>query len=343
VVGEPRVEASPPREGEEFRYAVQVEVRPAIELPELAGLPGRKPSVKVEDADVERELERLRLRNAPVIEEPEGTQAERGHILSIDFVGRIDGKPFEGGSGRGVDLEIGAGQFIEGFEDQLLGARGSEDRSVRVRFPDDYGNADLAGREAEFEVHVGALKKRQLPALDDDFAKDLGDFDSLEALRGRIRGDLLELRENLSKGALRRSLVDALLERTRFEVPAGMVDRQLERQLRQAAENLAGVPEDAARTQIARWREEWRPAAEHEVRALLVLDAIASQQSFEPDAQAQVAEIERLAASQGVAASRLRDALGEGVLERMARSRLREEMALDFLAATAKVEEITNT
>ena len=98
--------------------------------------------------------------------EPEGTAADRGHVLSIDFVGRIDGKAFEGGSGRGVEFEVGAGHFIEGFEDQLTGARAGDDRSVRVRFPDDYANADLAGKEAVFDVHVGEVKRRQLPALE---------------------------------------------------------------------------------------------------------------------------------------------------------------------------------
>jgi trigger factor len=342
-VTEPRVEATPPESGAEFRYVAFVEVKPAIALPELEGLPGRKPAVAVSDEDVAAELERLRLRQAPVVEEPEGVAAERGHVLSIDFVGRIDGKPFEGGSGRGVELEIGAGQFIEGFEDQLAGARAGEDRSVRVRFPDDYGSAELAGREAVFDVHVAAVKRRQLPALDDEFAKDLGDFETLDALRERIRADLLEMRENLSRMTLRRSLVDALLERTPFEVPVGLVERQLERQLRHAAERLERVPEEAARVQLTRWQEEWRPGAEREVRAMLLLDAVAAARGLEPSAEAQSQEIERLAAAQGVSAARLREALGEAAIESMARGRLREEMALDFLAATAKVEEISDT
>jgi trigger factor len=264
-------------------------------------------------------------------------------VVSIDFVGRIDGKPFEGGSGRGVEFEVGAGHFIAGFEDQLIGARAREDRSVRVRFPEDYANAELAGKEAVFDVHVGEIKRRVLPALDDEFAKDLGDFASLDALRERIRADLLEMRENMARVGLRRSLMDALVERTSFEVPAGLVERQLERQLRSAAERLEGVQEDAVRAQLSRWQEEWRPGAEREVRALLLLDAIATSRALEPAPEALTAEIERLAATQGVTVARLREALGEAGVQRMARARLREEMALDFLAATAKVEEISDT
>jgi trigger factor len=342
-ISEPSVDATSPRPGEPFRYTVRLEVRPAIELPELEGLPARKPAVRVDESDVDRELERIRLRNAPVVEEPEGTAAAQGHVLSIDFVGRIDGKPFEGGSGRGVELEVGAGQFIEGFEEQLVGARTHEDRQVTVRFPDDYANRDLAGKEAVFDVHVGELKRRQVPALDDEFAKDLGEFESLAALRDRIRADLALMRENFAKVALRRSLLDALLERTRFEVPAGLVERQLERQLRQAAERLEGAPEDAARAQLGRWQEEWRPAAERDVRGMLMLDAIASARALEPAPEALADEIEQMAKSQGVSAARLQQAIGEDAVRRMARSRLREEMALDFLAATAKVEEISDT
>jgi len=192
-------------------------------------------------------------------------------------------------------------------------------------------------------VHVGELKRRQLPALDDEFAKDLGDFESLAALRDRIRADLLEMRENFARVALRRSLLDALLERTQFEVPAGLVERQLERQLRQAAERLEGAPEDAARAQLGRWQEEWRPAAERDVRGMLLMDAIASAHALEPAPEALSGEIEQMAKTQGVTVARLNEAIGEDVVQRMARSRLREEMALDFLAATAKVEEISDT
>ncbi|HXK24786.1 MAG TPA: trigger factor [Myxococcota bacterium] len=342
-VSEPSIDASSPRPGEEFHYTAHIEVKPAIALPELEGLPARKPVVRVDDEEVTRELERIRVRNAPVVEEPEGTGAERGHVLSIDFVGRIDGKPFEGGSGRGVEFELGAGHFIEGFEDQLIGARARDDRQVRVRFPEEYANRELAGREAVFDVHVGEIKRRRLTELDDEFAKDLGDFESLAALRERIRADLVELRENFAKVTLRRSLLDALLERTQFEVPVGLVERQLERQLRQAAERLEGAPEDAARAQISRWQEEWRPAAERDVRGMLLLDAVALAKGLEPAQEALGAEIERIAKAQGVSVSRLREALGDDALGRMARSRLREEMALDFLAATAKVEEISDT
>ena len=161
------------------------------------------------DDEVEREIEDLRRRNAPLIEEPHGTAAALGHILTVDFVGRIDGVPFEGGSGRDVELEIGSGRFIPGFEDQLVGRC----RGRGPRGHDDVPGAATArpispGKTAVFAVHVAEVKRRELPALDDEFAKDLGEFDTLGALRDRIHDDLRESREQAARAALRRSVLE---------------------------------------------------------------------------------------------------------------------------------------
>jgi trigger factor len=243
-----------------------------------------------------------------------------------------------------VELEIGSGQFIPGFEDQLVGARAGDDVEVRVTFPEGYGNADLAGKEAEFACHVVAVKQRQLPDLDDEFAKDMGDFDSLAALRQRIRDDLTKLRERESKQVLRRSLVDALLERTSFDVPAAMVDRALERQLQAAHQRLHGqIPEDAIGPQLEQWREQWRDGAEREVREALLLEAVAEQQALEVDAAEADAKIEAMAAEQGVEAAVLRRAYGEEGLVRAIQVQLLEEKALDFLASEAKVGGTTDS
>lgn len=343
-VATPSVDARPPRPDADFAYTALVEVKPRIELPELTGLPARRPAVGVADEEVQHELENLQQRNAPLVEEPDGTAAETGHVLSIDFVGRIDGEAFEGGSGKGVELEIGGGRFIAGFEEQLVGARSGDDRTVEVTFPDDYGNADLAGRQARFDVHVAEVKKGQVPELDDEFAKDVGDFETLDALRDRIRQDLLEIREKSAKTDLRRSLLDALIERTSFDVPPGMVDQQLEHQLRQAVQRLHGqVPDDALREQVERWREEWRSAAEREVREMLLLEAVARERELVASEIEVVEHIDALAASQGVTADQLRQAVDAEALEAMARRQVADEKVLEFLASTAKVEEAADS
>ena len=344
AVSPPSIDAETPRQGAPFQYTALVDVRPAIELPELEGLPGTRPVELVGDEDVERELEALRQRNAVIVEEAEGTAAENGHILSVDYVGRIDGEVFEGGSARDVDLELGSGRFIPGFEEQLLGACAEEDRELRVTFPENY-DPSLAGREAVFQVHVAAVKRREVPALDDDFARDLGEFDTLDALRDQVHTDLREAQEQRADTALRRSVVTSLLERCTFDVPPAAVDQQLEARLRQAAQDMlrSGIPEETLAPQIEQWRSEWRPAAESEVRERWVLDAVAEGRELEVSEEEVGERVEQLASGQGLTPEALREHVDLAALERSLQTDLRREKALDFIVATAKVEDATNT
>jgi trigger factor len=342
-VAQPAVEAPRPSEDREYRYTARVEVKPEIRLPDTAGLPARRPRVEVGDHDVERELEALRQRSALLVEEPEGTRAARGQVLAVDFTGEVEGRPFEGGSGKGVEVELGAGRFLPDFEAQLAGMAAGEDREVRVRFPGDYATAQLAGKEACFRVHVSEVKRREVPALDDDFAKDL-DCESLAALRERIRADLLALRERAARQELRRSLLDALVERTSFDVPPGMRERELARQLHAARHRLGGqVPEAALGEQLARWREEWRPRAEREVREALLLEALARAEGIQVEPADVEARIQEMAQERRTTPARLRKAFGEGALEEAVRIELRDERVLARLADRAKVEETTHS
>jgi trigger factor len=340
-VVEPTIDAPPPVQGQAFSYRVGLEVKPEFALSELRGLPGRKPKLEVGEEDVARELEALRQRHAALVEEPEDVSAARGHVLTIDFTGRVDGEPFEGGSARGHELELGAGRLVPGFEEQLEGARAGSDVVVRVTFPQDYGNRELAGREAVFDVHVVSIRRRELPTLDDEFAKDLGEFESLAALRERIRTDLAAAAERRARAALERSVMDALIERTPFEVGPGLVDRQLRSRLSGAHRQLeASVPHDALHEQLARWQEEWRPQAEREVRETLLLEAVAREQGLEVDDAELEARLAAVAERQGADPKQVRRAYEErGLLEGL-RGQLLEEKALAWLCAESKVEEI---
>jgi trigger factor len=343
-VSEPAISAGKPAPDASFKYTASLEVSPEIELPDLNGLPAIRPEVSVEEAEVDERLEELRNANAPLVEEAEGTALARGHTATIDFVGRIDGEIFEGGTGQGVPLEIGGGRFIPGFEDQLTGAQAGDDRDVRVTFPEAYGNPEVAGKEAVFAVHIVDVRKPQVPELDDEFAKDLGDFDSLEALRTRIRADLEAGQERESKETFRTTLMDALLERMDFGVPPGMIDRQLQNQLANAHKRLEGqLDHDAIHAQLDRWREEWRPQAERDVREMLALQAIAKKQEIEvadDDVDAKIDEM--MGDAQGHDA-RLREARQDEQLRAALRHQLQDEKVLDFLASAAKIEESSGT
>lgn len=340
-VTEPSVSADAPAAGKPFRFSARIEVKPEIRLPALEGLKGSRPPVAASDADVVQELEALRQRHATLIEEPDGTVAARGHVLTIDFVGRIEGQPFEGGSGQDVTVELGAGQFLPGFEEQLEGTQAGEDREVRVSFPAEYGRSELAGKEAVFAVHVAAVRRRELPALDDEFAKDVGEFETLAALREHLLAGLRAAREREAQAVLRRSLLDGLLAQTSFEVPAGLVERRLERRLAAAHQQLESqVPHDALHVQLERWQEEWRPAAEREVREALVLEAVAQAREITADDAEVDARLVTIAAEQGVDAARLRKAYREQGLLEAVRAQLVDEKALEALCRDARIEEV---
>lgn len=343
-VTEPTVDAQPPARDASFRYRAQIEVKPSVELPELAGLPGRRTPVSVGEVEVDGELERLRTAQAPLVEEAEGTAAQRGHVLRIDFVGRVDGEAFEGGTGSDVEVELGSDRFVPGFAEQLEGARAGEDCTVTVTFPEDYGDAGVAGREAEFAVHVHAVLRRDLPALDDEFAKDVGDFDTLAALRAHLEAQLRGQREQRARQVLQRSVLDALVDRTPFDVPPGLVERRLQSQLARAHRELEGqVPEEALQRQLQSWQEAWRPRAERDVREALLLEAVAEAESLEVADEEIEERVRAMAVEQGVDAARLLKAYREGDMLPAVRASLLDDKALDFLCAQAKVEEVSNS
>ena len=343
-VSDPSIDADPPAESVPFAYRAQVEVKPRFELGDVKGLAARRLPAAVADEDVERELEAVRQRHAALIEEPEGTLAALGHSLTIDYSGRVGGAAFEGGSARDVSVELGGGQVLPGFDEQLVGARAGEDRTIRITFPADYANAALAGREAEFAVHVVSLRRREVPALDDEFAKDLGDFDSLAQVRARIREGLEAARTRRTRAELRRSLLDSLLARVPIEVPARLVHERLHRRIHSARHELEerGLRRELLERQLARWEDEWRPAVEREVREEWLLEEVAKQQGLAVDDQDLDLRLQQIAEEQGGDANRLRKAYREaGVLEAL-RGQLLEDKAVEFLLAEATVEDVAN-
>ncbi len=307
-VVEPQIEAEPPTAGQDFRYTARIEVKPAIELPDLASLSGSRPVVKVGEDELLVELERLRERQASWIEEADATLAGLGHQLTIDFSGTVDGVAFEGGSAEGVELELGSGRMIPGFEEQLVGARSGESRPLDVTFPAEYGNAALAGKAAVFATRVTAIKRRELPELDDDFAKDLGDFTTLDEVKRKLHESLETQRRTASDRALERSLLDDLVTRTSFEVPPTLVARQLESQVQQVEQQLRGrLPEGDLRMRVAQLREEGWDDAKRRVQEALLLESVATRATLVASEEEIHARLDEMAASQGFDAKLMHD------------------------------------
>jgi trigger factor len=343
-VVEPQIEAEPPVEGKAFRYKARIEVKPEIELPDLEALSGSRPAVEVGEDAVLTEMENLRERQVHWVEEAEDVVAEDGHQLTIDFVGSIDGVAFEGGSAEGVDLELGSGRMIPGFEEQLVGAKSGEERDLEVDFPAEYGNDELAGRAAVFAAKVTAIKRRELPELDDDFAKDLGEFETIDEVRDKIRENLREQLQRSSDEKLHRSLLDDLITRTSFEVPPTMVERQLESQIKQFEQQLEGrVPEPDLRARAAQMREEGWDEARRRVQEALLLENVAQQAELEASKEEIDARLDELAAGQGVDVKRMhdmaeaqgwREAIGSEVVDRKALAHLVEHAQIAEVEAS---------
>jgi len=206
-VGEPNLDLGElPDEGQPLTFSIEIGVRPKATLGEYKGLEVGRREAEVSDADVDREIEALRERLATLetVEQP----AEPGDFLLADYVGTIDGEPFEGGAGRDQLIELGSGRLIPGFEEQLAGARAGEERSVEVTFPDDYGAEHLAGTPAAFAVTVKEIKRKRLPELDEDFAADAG-FDSLEELRADVAEKLREAQTEQIEADFREAVLDS--------------------------------------------------------------------------------------------------------------------------------------
>lgn len=340
-VVEPQIEAEPPTAGQAFKYVARIEMKPSIELPDLASLSGSRPVVKVDAQEVQGELERLRERQASWIEEPEATEATTGHQLTIDFKGTLDGVAFEGGSAEGVELELGSGRMIPGFEEQLVGARSGDSRDLHVTFPAEYGNATLAGRLAVFATRVIAIKRRELPVLDDDFAKDLGDFESLDDVKRKLQDSLEAQRRTTSDRALEKSLLDDLVTRTSFEVPPTLVARQLESQIQQVEQQLRGrLPESDLRMRVAQLREEGWDEAKRRVQEALLLESVATRATLVASEEEIHARLDEMAAGQGFDAKLMHDlAKAQGWHTAIA-AEIVDRKALAHLIEHARIREV---
>ncbi len=338
---QPDVEAGEPKIDSDFEYTLRIEVKPEVELPDLDGLPAKAPVVRVDDEEVDAELERMREANAPWIEEAEDVAAAEGHTITFDYEGSVDGELFEGGKAEGVDLELGSGRMIPGFEEGLIGAKAGESPTLNVTFPEEYHAENLAGKEAQFACTVHAIKKRQVPELDDEFAKDMGEYENLDDLRDKIRGDFTTRRERERQNAIERSAMDSLLERCEFDVPPGIVERQLEHQIQQMHQQFQGqIPPDILNQQLARMREDGRDAAERRVRESFVLEALVKAGELTTSDEDVEERYVEMAEGQGMEVEQVKQMAAAQGWGDAIRAEILDKKALEYLVAKATVEDL---
>ncbi|MFO1520182.1 MAG: trigger factor [bacterium] len=320
-------------------YQAEVEVRPVVTLKTYKGISLKKPSVEVSEEELSRELEGLRNAHAQITPVAEGTAVQSGQIAIVDFVGKLGDQPFEGGSGKGMMIEVGAGRFLKDFEEGILGMKKGESKDVPVEFPKDYPSPELAGKKAHFEISLNDLKEKILPELNDDFAKDLGSFESLEQVKQKIKENMVQHKEHAARGELYNQVVDFLTQEHPVEVPGGMIEQELDAMLENAKRQLqqqrltfeqAGITPEGFRSQN-------REAAIRRIKALLIFEAVALAEKVEVKPEELGARVQSIAASLGQKPEAVEQYYRQHNMFPMLITQILEEKVLDFLLAEAKI------
>jgi trigger factor len=341
-VGDPSIEivTAPEDEGEPLSFKFEVGVRPKAKLGDYKGLEVGRADTEVPEDIVEREVERIRESFARL--EPVERAGAEGDALLVDFEGSVDGEPFEGGKASDYLLQLGGGQLIEGFEEQLTGAKAGEERTVEVTFPEDYQAEQLAGKEATFAVSVKEVREKVLPDVDDDFASEASEFDTLEELRADIREKLGEAVGQRIEQDFRVAAIDAAAEKATVDLPGDLALARATERWERVERQLAsrGMDPSAYLQMQGRTREEVieesRPDAEKELKREAVLTAIAEAEEIEVSDEEMVEALKHPAEHERTTPEKLLERLRENGRDALVREDLRVRKAIDLVAESAK-------
>lgn len=332
IVTRPDIETVTLEEGKDVVFKATVVPRPEVKLGEYKGLKIAKDEVKVTDEDVDNQLKRMADHQAKMVEAPEGAAVEDGDFTTLDFKGFVDGEAFEGGEGKDYPLQIGSNSFIPGFETQLIGAKVGEEKDVNVKFPEEYHAKELAGKDATFKCTIRSIKHKELPAIDDAFAKSASKFETLDELKADIRKNLTENAERKAENDRRAEAIETASKNITVDIPPVMVDNEVTRMLREMEMRLAqqGMQLEQylqfAGTDIAKLREQYRETAEKNVRTGLMLEEVAKAENIKVEAADLDKEVEVMAAAYGATPKQVKKIIAEqGRLNDLAATVLRNK------------------
>jgi trigger factor len=337
-VSQPAVEDVHFHAGEPLRYRAVVEVKPPVAVQDYRGVALEREKIEVSDQEVDRALEYLREDAAEYVP-MEGWPALKDDLVILDHEGSVNGKPFKGGSGRNLTVALGHEGYLPGFTEQLTGTQKGETRQFSLQMPADYPRKELAGRSVDFRVAVKEVKKRRVPELNDDFAKSVGDVETLAALRDKLRQQLLQRKTREQDAALKRTLMDKLVLQTAVEVPEAMVEREAAALLEELAMTfrstggvVEGLPDNPEALQAHA-----RETATRRVKEALLLEAVAKQEQLTVTDEEIASEVNTLAGLYRKDPAAVRRALEDPVRRAGLAGRLLERKALDFLFRHATI------
>lgn len=339
-VDQPSIDIKSMEKGQPWTLTAEVAVEPEVKLGDYKGMEVPEQDTTVSDADVDSEIEKKRQQQAELVLKDEDQAAANGDTVVIDYEGSVDGEKFDGGSANNYSLELGSGSFIPGFEDQLVGHKSGDDVDVKVTFPEDYHAKKLAGKDALFKVKVHEIKEKQLPELDDDFAKDVDeDVDTLDELKDKTRKQLQEQKDNQAKGAIEDAAIEKAVANAEIEdIPQAMLDEDTNRQMQQY---LAGMQQQGISPQMYfqitgtkedDLKKQFANDAAQRVKTNLVLEAIVDDAKLEASEDEIKDEIKDLAKQYGMEEDAVEKALSKDMLSHD----IKIKKAVDLVADSAK-------
>lgn len=341
VVSRPEVDIKQMEKGKDLIFTATVQTKPEVELGKYKGVEISKIEYPVKDEDVEHELGHMQEHNSRLVT-IDDRALENGDIATIDFEGFVDGVAFEGGKAEGHELEIGSGLFIPGFEEQLVGMKIDEDREINVTFPKEYFSKDLAGKEAMFKVKLNEIKKKELPELDDEFAKDVSEFDTLDELKASIKEKLEKNNEQRAKYETEDEAIKAVCENAKLDIPSGMIELEVDNMLKDFEQRLSyqGLNLEQYLKMIGRTEEEMRkeyePQATEAIKSRLVLEAVINAEKIEASEEEVKAKMEEMANNYGKKVEELSE---NENLKKYLEDGIKSEKALEFIVKNAKITE----
>ncbi len=316
IVSRPTVDVVQIGSGKPFIFTAEVAVRPEVTLGKYKGVQVTKIDTAVTDEEIEKELESEREKNARTVSVTD-RPAANGDTVVIDYEGFCDGVAFDGGKDENHSLELGSHSFVDTFEDQLVGKNVGDDVEVNVTFPEKYHSADLAGKPALFKVKIHEIRAKELPELNDEFAQDVSECDSLDAFKEEIRGRLTEQKENAAKRTKEDEAIQKIIDKSTMEIPEAMLDTQCDNMVNEFAQRImqsglsleqymqfSGLTMDKLKDQV-------RPEAETRIKSSLVLEQIAKEENIEVTEEEIDAEIGKMAAAYGMEADKLKEHMGD--------------------------------
>ena len=327
--------------GKDLIFTVMLQTKPEAELGKYKGIEIPKIEYNVTDKDIEHELEHMQEHNSRLIS-VEDRAVEKGDIVTIDFEGFADGKAFEGGKAENYELEIGSNTFIPGFEDQIIGMKLEEEKDVNVKFPKEYFSKDLADKDATFKVKLHEIKKKELPKLDDEFAKDASEFDTLDELKEDIKKKLEKQNEDRTKYETEDAVVKALCENVKVDIPSGMIEAEVDRMYKDFENRLLyqGAKVEQYLKMVGKTEEdikkEYEPQAQEGIKTRLAIEAVVKAEKIEATDKEVEDKLKEMAKNYGKENDE--EFLKNENVRNYIKESIETEKAIEFLIKNAKIK-----